>query len=173
MSFTAYATPDDLTAWMAPDTPPANPTRYLRSATILVALACFRDPYTDQPTDQDAAALNDATCAQAATWTLSSIDPATLGIGSGPVKKASILTGDVERDTTGMLAAQQAAVGKLCPESVAILTAAGLIYQPVPVGADATDQLPQWGQPQRWWPTRDLLSDEIQWAPYDAEWLYE
>jgi hypothetical protein len=160
----SYATPDDLKTWLGLADPPANAAARLRSATFVVAVACNRNPYSpDAPTVADAAVLKDATCAQAASWVALNVDPAALGIGSAPVKKSSILGGDVERDTTGQAAALAAATRELAPEARAILLSAGLLWQPVPLGADPTDPLPQWGLGRRWWPFPEPMSGELEW----------
>lgn len=156
----SYATTEQLAQWLQAD-PADNATPLLRSATILVALACFRNPYSDPaPSVDDAAVLADATCAQVAAWIALGINPAQLGIapGSAPIKSSTILGGTVQRDTTGQTALQVQAATMLAPEVRDILTLSGLIYEPVPIAADFND-LPYWGSerpfvewPGPWWP---------------------
>lgn len=161
-----YATVDDLAAgnppWVA--TPPGNAGQLLRSASLTVAYACYRSPYTDAPSTADAAVLKDATCAQAAAWVALGLNPDAAGLDFAPVKKSSILGADVEHDTTGQAQARVAAAESLTPLARAILTTAGLIYEPVPVGAPASDPLPSWGRGHTWWeqytPFRNPLSGE-------------
>lgn len=138
-----YAAPADVAEWV--DDLPDNVVSLLRSASLRVAEATFRSVYTDTPTGADAAALRDATCAQAATWIASGIDPADLGVDQAPIKASSLLTGRVEYDTSAQAAARQAAVATLAPDAVAILTAAGLIYQATPGFDSFGGGLPRFG----------------------------
>lgn len=141
----SYATSAQLGTWVPAENLPDNTLGLLRSATILVAFACFRNPYTDPaPTGTDVQVLADATCAQAASWIALGLDPNQLGLATAPVKSSTILGATVERDTTGQALAQQKAASMLSPEACAILTLAGLIYEPVPVASDSND-LPFWG----------------------------
>lgn len=144
-----YASGDQLAAWLG-TTAPSNAGQLCRSATILVAAACYRDPYTDSPSDVEAPVLRDATCAQAATWIALGVDPSAAGVDSSPVKSSKIGTGSVERDTTTLAAARLAAVTELAPEPRAILLAAGLLYEPVPVGAPDGDCLRHFGLSGPW-----------------------
>lgn len=128
LSTGGYAISDDLTAWLDGADLPDQPVRMLRSGSLRVALACQRNPYNDTPNTSDAAPLRDATCAQVAAWTALGITPDRLGIGAAPVKKSSILTGDVERDTSTLAKSLDAAINELCPEAEAILQAAGLLW---------------------------------------------
>jgi len=168
---TAYATSDDLAAspWLD-DAPPANADRLLFWATFVVAVATNRDPYTDTPSNTDAEVLRDATCAQAASWIASGVDPARLGLSGGAVKSSKILTGEVTYDTTGAGAALLAAARELAPEARAVLLAGQLLWQPVPIGADPADALPQWGQGRRWWPFPEPMSGEFEWPMVESWW---
>lgn len=158
-----YATAGDLATWLS-TAAPADADVLLRSASIRVAKACMRNPYTDSPDDAAVAPLRDATCAQAASWIALGIDPAKLGLdpSAAPVKKSSILGADVERDTTGQAAALLNAANELCAEAVDILTTAGLLWLAAPVGADEFDPLPQWGTGRPWWPSPEPLSGELE-----------
>jgi hypothetical protein len=144
LSTGGYATTSDLTAWLAPTAAPSTAVHLLRSASIRVALACQRNPYADSPSMADAAPLRDATCAQAAVWAVSGIDPSDVGVAEAAVKRAALLTGSIEYDTSAQAKAREEAICGLAPEAVAILTAAGLIWLPVPVG-DTSGALPTFG----------------------------
>lgn len=138
-----YATPSDLTAGDWVGVVPDNAARLLRSASLRVAQACQRNPYTDAPAGAEAAALRDATCAQAATWVTSGIDPADLGVTDAAVKSTSILDAKVDYDTTAQAKARADAVAGLTAEAVDILTVAGLIWVPVPLSGSGW--LPSYG----------------------------
>ena len=131
---TALATVDDLAGWTA-TTVPANATALLRSATSLVLdatkLADYcTDPDTGLATDPNiAAAMNQATCIQAAAWDALGINPLTGGIDTGGVK-ASKRIGTASFEIAG--AAQTAAAlayaaQNLVPEAVRRLRQEGLI----------------------------------------------
>lgn len=139
-----YAAPQDLVDGLWVTSAPSNAVQLLRSASLRVAEACYRNPYADVPTGGDAEALRDATCAQATVWITSGIDPADVAVSEAALKSSTILDGRVEYDTTAQANARAAAVEGLSPDAVAILTAAGLIYMPVPV-ADTSGLLPTFG----------------------------
>lgn len=145
-----YAVPDDLDGWLSSDTPPdsTSVSVALRYATIAVGRACNRDLYTGDA--EFPAPLVDATCAQAASWLALCIDPSKLGLDKAIVKKSSLLGGDVERDTSGQLAAYQDAVSCLCPAAMNILIAQNLLWQPVPLNGG--EGLPDWGLGGCSWP---------------------
>lgn len=149
-----YAASSDLGTWLNA-TPPTNAASLLRSASLRVARACMRDPYTDQPGPTETQPLNDATCAQAASWIALGIDPVKLGLDPGlaPVKSSTILGAEVVRDTTGQTAALIEAATCLCAEANAILTTAGLINLDLPVWTDPSDRLLDYGLGDRrpWW----------------------
>lgn len=148
MALTVYATVEDLTGaeppWVL--TAPDDVERFLRAASFVVAEACNRNPYNDAPAGDTATALRDATCAQAASWIAVGVDPDTLGVGGPqPVRRSKILSGEVEYDTTAAKAAVRSlAQGDLAPQAETILTAAGLLWVPVPVG-DTCGFLPTYG----------------------------
>lgn len=172
MALIIYATLQQLDEWFdgLPVAPPDNPTGYLRAASILIARACNRQPYIDTPDDASAGALADATCAQIASWVTLGIDPDKAGTDMpGPVKSSKILDATVERDTTAATKLLTAAVEGLADQAEAILQQAGLLWTPVPLGADTTDTLPQWGQEHRTSPLADPLSGEYAW-PYFSDW---
>jgi hypothetical protein len=150
---------------------PGNAAQLLRSATVRVARACNLSPY-DNPNATAVTPLADATCAQVASWVALNLDPASLGLDTAPVKSSSMLGGSVVRDTTGQTAARQVAAAQLAPEAVDILLQAGLLWQPVPVGADPDDQLPDWGSGPFFSPWTDPLSGEVQF-PEPLRWPYE
>lgn len=142
----SYATVGQLMSWLglADDLPdPVNAASKLRSATILVALATNASPY-DTPPAENVQALQDATCAQAAEWVRLGIEPGALPLGSGGVKRATILDATVERDTSGDTTRIDAAGRELCTEARDLLLAAGLLYVPGPL-ADDCDPVPTWG----------------------------
>lgn len=144
MPLTVYATSSDLATWTG-TAAPTNAATLLRSATFTVAAACARDPYNDTPSGNDATALRDATTAQAAAWLANGIDPAAAGLDAFPVKTKKIGTASVERDTTGQVEARNAAATTLAPEAEKILYTAGLLALPLPVTADPTDRLANYG----------------------------
>jgi hypothetical protein len=137
-----YATVSDLAdSWV--DDVPDNAVRLLRSASLRVAQACQRNPYADVPAGAEAAALRDATCAQAAVWITSGIDPADLGVTDAAVKSTSILDAKVDYDTAAQAKARADAVAGLTAEAVDILTVAGLLWVPVPLSRSGW--LPSYG----------------------------
>lgn len=154
----SYATTGDLANWLGHGGP-ANAVSLLRSASILVAAAANRDPYTDVPDTIAARVLRDATTAQAAAWIALGIDPARLGLDVAPVKSRKIGSGDISYDTTGQDAARQAAATQLAPEARQVLYTGGLLALLEPVGADPSDGLPSYGLsaapplnwPLSWW----------------------
>lgn len=125
-----YATFDDFVGWLAPEEPPANTVRLLRSASVRVANACQRNLYTDTPSEADAAPLRDATCAQAAVWDELGITPDQIAGAAVAVKRSKILTADVENDTSAAAKRLDDAINNLAPEAEAILQAAGLLWHP-------------------------------------------
>lgn len=142
----SYADVDQLKTWLglADDQPdPTNGVIKLRSATILVARAANLNPY-DPVTASNVQPLQDATCAQAATWLTLGIEPGALGLDTAPVKKSSILGDSVERDTTGQVDKLESAATSLCEESREILLGAGLLWQALPTG-DAAPYLYDYG----------------------------
>lgn len=145
LSVGGYATTADLAAWLVDVTLPDDAVRLLRSASLRVALACQRDPYIDTPATTEVAPLRDATCAQAAVWVTLGVSPDAVGSTSGVVKRSTILSATVERDTSVSAATLDEAINTLAPEAAAILTAAGLIWLPVPTQATDAGFLPSWG----------------------------
>lgn len=142
-----YATLDDLLTgpqpWLTDD--PGNLDQLLRSATLLVAVAAGRNPYTDPTsTGAEAAALRDATCAQVAAWVRGGVDPSGGGAADALPKRTEIFEAKVEYDTATQAAARAKAVEELAGESVAILRISGLLVEAVPL-FDTTGALPTWG----------------------------
>ena len=157
MPLTAYATSADLTAWTGAEAP-LNADMLLRSATVLVAAAANRDPYTDIPDADAAPVLRDATTAQAAAWITLGINPEAAGLDAAPVKNRKIGSGDIGYDTTGQSEARTAAATELAPEARQILYTGGLLalLEPVWTGVDHLDHFgltgpcrPRWSQ--EWW----------------------
>lgn len=144
MALTVYATESDLDSFGLANIPD-EVDRYLRAATFDIAEATNRNPYTDVPSDTDAPVLRDATCAQIAAWVALGIDPDRRSVdGAQPVKKSTILSADVEYDTTVRDEGRSLAGRKLMPQAEAILTAAGLLWLPTAVSS-ADDCLPTYG----------------------------
>ena len=177
MPLAEYATEQDLANWLTVSNPD-NAVSLLRSAMIRVARACNLDPYqTPDPSITDP--LRDATCAQVASWVALGIDPAKSGTDMpGPVKSATLLDKKIDRDTTSASKLLESAVTDLCDEAQSILHSAGLLLggplEPVPVGADPTDMLPDWGTGTRSVsPLRDPLSGEYAWPNFDGWPWYE
>lgn len=132
MAAPVYADSTDLAAWTGVAAP-ANATRLLRSAALLVRTATAADVHAVDsaglPTDATLlTAMQEATCAQVAAWVALGIDPAG-GAPSAPAVVTSRTQGGrsesyaVDATTT---AETRTAVTTLCPESVAILRQAGL-----------------------------------------------
>lgn len=143
MPLTIYATREDLNNWPL-DVDPDKADSLLRSASIRVAWACNRNPYTDQPSGTDAEALRDATCAAVAAWLAVGIDPNAGGLDLQVVKATKLLTGSVDYETGGRLTAQQAAAAQIGEEARQLLLAAGLLWVPVPLG-DPDPRLDHYG----------------------------
>jgi hypothetical protein len=164
-----YATAQDLASWIA--TEPDNTPALLRSASIRVARACNVSPY-DPPTDPAAGPLRDATCAQVTSWIALGVDPAKSGTDlPGPVKSATLLGKKVDRDTAAATKLLETVADGLCQEAEAILLQAGLLYVAVPLGADQSDRLPDWGLGRTWWsPFADPLSGELLYPYGDVGW---
>jgi hypothetical protein len=131
-----YATSSDYQAGPPPRTAPPNIDALLWTATFRVANACNRNPYSDTPTGATAAALRDATTAQAAFWATVGTDPDAGGLDVAPVKRSVLLDATIETDTTGQVEALASC--DVCDTARAILLAANLLWQPVPIG----DQTP-------------------------------
>ena len=133
-----YATEQQLAEWSG-QAAPDNATVLLRAASRLVDSALLTAVYaTDDdgaPTDTKvAAALRDATCAQAATWAALGIDPTAGPAGqSAPlVRSKKIGSASVDYDTSAAasVTVQQSradAVTQLTGEAVQYLAAAGLL----------------------------------------------
>lgn len=165
MSLTLFADSTDVQDALDAPVPGTTPIdRYLRTATVIVARACNLNPYDYAIPATSVDPLRDATCAQIVSWLTLGIDPAALGLDTAPVKKSSILTGDVERDTSGQAAALQCAASDLCAEAEAILLQANLLWQALPSDS-GSGCLPHFGLPgprpavsQQWANTTDAWS---------------
>lgn len=145
-----YATSADLDLWLsgldleAPD----DAEGMLRTATVMVARAANRNPYTDVLTVPDAVVLKDATTAQVASWVSLGITPSAAGLESAPVKSTKIGTADVTYDTTGQADKRETVATELAPEAMQILIAGGLFALDLPVFTDDTDRLADYGMPR-------------------------
>ena len=145
---------------------PANLGDLLRAATVVIARAANLDPYTSDPSLDPVSApvLRDATCAQVKSWISLGIDPARAGSDMpGPVKRSTMLTATVERDTS--LAVKR--IDELCdgvaPEAEQILAIAGLLYVPGPSTDPCASLLPAFGSARR--PTlAPTLTGEWDWS---------
>lgn len=133
MAAPVYATSADLTAYCAPDPAPAGVgARQLRDASaqvdeILLTAIYDRDA-DEQPTDpRVAAAMRDATCAQALHVNLYG-DEVEIREASGPVSLGPLSLGG--RQSSGSSGAG-ASVPVWAPKAVAVLRAEGLIVGPV------------------------------------------
>lgn len=136
-SYTPYATMSDFIAWMGLAEVPVNAAPLLRSAGLLVARALLENLYNPTTTHDDA--RRDATCAQAAAWAGANIDPTAGPAGlAGLVKSKSIGTGSITYDVPSA-ADREAAIRELAPDALNILTAAQLLYAPVPTWSDLPD----------------------------------
>jgi hypothetical protein len=123
---TPYATSSDYTTGPPVRQAPANIDALLWTATFRVANACNRNPYTDTPTGATAAALRDATTAQAAFWATVGTDPDAGGLDVAPVKRSVLLDATIETDTTGQVEALASC--DVCDTARAILLAANLLW---------------------------------------------
>lgn len=131
-----YATPADYTAWTGSADAPDNLPALLRAASGLIArhtrtARYHADPVTRLPKDPDlAAALRDATCAQAATWAALAIDPVKgpAGAAAGTVQSSSIGGASITRsDPAQTILASMAATTDLAPAAYDVLSLAGLL----------------------------------------------
>ena len=129
-----YADTDDLTAWMAPDAVPANAAGLLRSASGLVRSETKKALYA---TDADGfpsdtvirTAFREATCAQAAFWSASGIDPALGAAGVKPLAASKSIGGASIAYSVYAATAEARAnsAGALGPDAFFILEDAGLL----------------------------------------------
>jgi hypothetical protein len=133
-----YATTEDLAAWLAPSTPPANAAGLLRSASGLIRSETKTAIY---PTDTDGypsdtatrAAFTDATCAQAKFWADHGIDPSLGAAGVAPLAASKSIGGASIQYSTYVSTAEARAnaAGTLGPDAWYILNDAGLLGNPV------------------------------------------
>lgn len=126
-----FATEDQLSSWMG--TPgPLNAGVLLREASTLVRSACRADVFDTLPNglpvdDDKREALQDATCAQAAVWAATDVNP-TAGAGglAREVVSSGIDGASVSYNTATTDSAKAASIGALCPSAYTILRSAGL-----------------------------------------------
>lgn len=124
----ALADGDDLAAYMGADAP-VNADQLLRSATALVLDATNQayysvDPATGLATDaQIGAAMNQATCAQAAAWSLLGVDPLVGGVGVPTVVSSTGIdtAREVYADAAAAAQARTDALTKLVPDAERVL----------------------------------------------------
>jgi len=133
-----YAADADLTAWINPVPLPANSATLLRSASLLVhsytMTALYGVDGTGLPSDTTVLqAFKDATCAQAATWNATGIDPIAGGIPTATLVRSKRLgSGAIDYDTSAsssvtVLQAKREAATTLCAEAVMLLHQARVI----------------------------------------------
>lgn len=129
-----YATPEELTEWLSPATAPADAAGLLRSASHLVRSETKRARYaTDDegyPTDTKLrTAFREATCAQAAYWSASQIDPALGAAGVKPLAASKSIGGASIAYSVYAATAEARAnsAGALGPDAFYILEDAGLL----------------------------------------------
>ncbi|MEX5711823.1 hypothetical protein AB1484_26905 [Parafrankia sp. FMc6] len=121
-----YATPADLTAYTGATSPPDNALVQLRGASLLIRHmtreAIYAVDTTGRPTDSAvAAAMRDATCAQAAYWAETG-DPQGAQAGYQTVAIGRV---SMTRATTG--GEGRSPGGRLAPDARLILANAQLI----------------------------------------------
>ncbi|MBM4489373.1 hypothetical protein GS905_11850 [Rhodococcus hoagii] len=126
-----FATEDQLSSWTGAPSP-LNASILLREASILVRDACKADVFDILPNglpedDDKREALQDATCAQAAVWAATDVNP-TAGAGglAREVVSSGIDGASVAYNTASTDAAKAASIGTLCPSAYTILRSAGL-----------------------------------------------
>ncbi|NKV28218.1 hypothetical protein GS921_00280 [Rhodococcus hoagii] len=126
-----FATEDQLSSWTGAPSP-LNASILLREASILVRDACKADVFDVLPNglpedDDKREALQDATCAQAAVWAATDVNP-TAGAGglAREVVSSGIDGASVAYNTASTDAAKAASIGTLCPSAYTILRSAGL-----------------------------------------------
>ena len=129
-----YATPEELTAWLAPTPAPADAAGLLRSASGLIRsetktalYATDADGYPSDPGIR--AAFKDATCAQAKFWADHTIDPALGPAGVTPAATSKSIGGaSISYGTDPATAAARAGLpGVMAPDAWYILNDAGLL----------------------------------------------
>ncbi|MCA1008996.1 hypothetical protein LCL87_25070 [Rhodococcus hoagii] len=126
-----FATEDQLSSWLG--TPgPLNAGVLLREASILVRDACRCDVFDTLPNglpedDDKREALQDATCAQAATWAATGDDPLKGPGGQEPRMTLSGIDGAQVSFDTYLTAGDRAkSLTQLCASAYRILRSAGL-----------------------------------------------
>lgn len=124
-----YATADDLTTFLG-EAAPDNADRLLRGASALVRAATRAALYdvtsAGLPSDPDVAeAFRDSTCAQAAEWISTGVEPGS-GTAPGAVKASSIGGASITYEATGGLTPVQT-LHQLIPDALLYLDAAGLL----------------------------------------------
>jgi len=129
-----YATPEDLTAWLDPATPPGNAAALLRSASGLVRSETKTAVYTTDadgyPTDTALrTAFREAVCAQAKFWADHDIDPSLGAAGVAPLAASKSIGGASIQYSTYVSTAEARAnaAGVLGPDAWYILADAGLL----------------------------------------------
>jgi len=130
MARRTYATPTQYAEWLDVADPPAGAVRALAEATIVVdellLTACYDVDDTGTPTDTDvAAALRDATCAQAA-YAKGIGDPNSTGATAA---WGQVAIGSARLGRTGAAGGGSGGDGggRYSPTAVALLRSAGLL----------------------------------------------
>ena len=129
-----YATIEDLTVWLDPDTVPAGAAGLLRSASGLVRsetkTAVYATDTDGYPTDTALrTAFREAVCAQAKFWADHKINPSLGAAGVAPLAASKSIGGaSIQYSTYVSTAAARAnAAGVLGPDAWYILADAGLL----------------------------------------------
>lgn len=126
-----FATEDQLTEWSG-EPSPANARVLLREASILVRGACRADVFDVLPNglpedDDKRLAMQEATCAQAAMWSSTGVNPAAGAGGiANQVVSSSIDGASVSFNTAALDAAKAESIDRLCASAYRILRDAGL-----------------------------------------------
>jgi len=133
-----YATPEELTAWLAPTPAPADAAGLLRSASGLIRsetkTAIYPTDAAGYPSDTATReAFKDAACAQAKFWSDHQINPSLGAAGVAPLAASKSIGGASIQYSTYVSTAEARAnaAGVLGPDAWYILSDAGLLGNPV------------------------------------------
>lgn len=140
MPLTPYAVDDDLDTWVPElvESFPDNRAQVLRSACLLVAQALNESLYDPTVVIDDA--RRDASCAQAAAWIASSLDPTAGEAGIAGKAKSKSVNGVTLTYDIPTAADRAGALKLLCGDAYNILYSASLIWVPLPIWSETPDQ---------------------------------